>query len=112
PPHHPRPADLPDRERYQSIFARAPGAVAAPTASLHFDEQLLAALAERGVSRAQVTLHVGAGTFQPRRPQSIAAQGSHAERAWVSAATCEAIARTRARGGRVVAIGTTVMRAL
>ena len=112
PPYIRRRADHTDRERYQSIFARAPGAVAAPTASLHFDERLLAALAERGVSRAQVTLHVGAGTFQPLRTESIAAHAMHAERAWVSAATCEAIARTRAGGGRVVAVGTTVMRAL
>ena len=112
PPYIRRRADHTDRERYQSIFAREPGAVAAPTASLHFDERLLAALAERGVSRAQVTLHVGAGTFQPLRTESIAAHAMHAERARVSAATCEAIARTRARGGRVVAVGTTVMRAL
>jgi len=112
PPYIRRRADHTDRERYQSIFAREPGAVAAPTASLHFDERLLAALAERGVSRAQVTLHVGAGTFQPLRTESIAAHAMHAERVWVSAAACEAIARTRALGGRVVAVGTTVMRAL
>jgi S-adenosylmethionine:tRNA ribosyltransferase-isomerase len=112
PPYIRRRPDHTDRERYQSIFARAPGAVAAPTASLHFDEPLLAALAERGVNRAHITLHVGAGTFQPLRTESLAAHTLHAERAWVSAATCEAIARTRARGGRVVAVGTTVVRAL
>ena len=112
PPYIRRRADHTDRERYQSIFARQPGAVAAPTASLHFDEPLLAALAERGVSRAHITLHVGAGTFQPLRTESLAAHTLHAERAWVSAATCEAIARTRAGGGRVVAVGTTVVRAL
>jgi S-adenosylmethionine:tRNA ribosyltransferase-isomerase len=112
PPYIRRRPDHTDRERYQSIFARAPGAVAAPTASLHFDEPLLAALAQRGVNRAHITLHVGAGTFQPLRTESLAAHTLHAERAWVSAATCEAIARTRARGGRVIAVGTTVVRAL
>jgi len=99
PPYIHRRADHTDRERYQSIFAREPGAVAAPTASLHFDEPLLAALTERGVNRAHITLHVGAGTFQPLRTESIAAHTLHAERAWVGAA-------------RVVAVGTTVVRAL
>ncbi len=101
-----------DRERYQSVFARERGAVAAPTASLHFDAALLAALEARGVARAFVTLHVGAGTFQPVRVDDLAAHSMHAEQAVVSDATCEAVARTRARGGRVVAVGTTVMRAL
>jgi S-adenosylmethionine:tRNA ribosyltransferase-isomerase len=101
-----------DRERYQSIFARERGAVAAPTASLHFDAALSAALQARGVERAFVTLHVAAGTFQPVRVDDLAAHRMHAERAVVSRATCEAVARTRARGGRVVAIGTTVTRAL
>jgi S-adenosylmethionine:tRNA ribosyltransferase-isomerase len=105
----PAPAD---RERYQSIFARAPGAVAAPTASLHFDEALTAALDARGVRRACVTLHVGAGTFQPLRGDEVAAHVLHPERAAVGAETCAAIARTRAAGGRVVAVGTTVVRAL
>jgi S-adenosylmethionine:tRNA ribosyltransferase-isomerase len=112
PPYIRRPAAASDRERYQSLFAREPGAVAAPTASLHFDEALLAALSARGVSRALITLHVGAGTFQPVRTSSLAEHTLHAERARVSAETCEAIARTRARGGRVVAVGTTVVRAL
>jgi S-adenosylmethionine:tRNA ribosyltransferase-isomerase len=101
-----------DRERYQSIFAREAGAVAAPTASLHFDEALTAALAARGVRRACITLHVGAGTFQPLRVEDVATHVLHPERASVGAVTCEAIARTRAEGGRVVAVGTTVVRAL
>ncbi len=101
-----------DRERYQSVFAREPGAVAAPTASLHFDEALTAALAARGVRRACVTLHVGAGTFQPLRGDDVSAHVLHPERASVGAATCAAIAGTRAAGGRVVAVGTTVVRAL
>jgi S-adenosylmethionine:tRNA ribosyltransferase-isomerase len=81
-------------------------------ASLHFDEALLAALRARGVSFAQVTLHVGAGTFQPLRTADVASHTMHAERASVGEAACEAIARTRAAGGRVVAVGTTVVRAL
>ena len=105
----PRPED---RERYQSIFAREPGAVAAPTASLHFDAALLAALAARGVRHACITLHVGAGTFQPLRSDDVAAHLLHPERASVAAATCAAINATRAGGGRVVAVGTTVVRAL
>jgi S-adenosylmethionine:tRNA ribosyltransferase-isomerase len=112
PPYIHRAASEADRERYQSIFARDPGAVAAPTASLHFDEQLRAAVAARGVGCAFVTLHVGAGTFQPVRVEELAAHTMHAEYAAVSDATCAAIARTRAAGGRVVAVGTTVVRAL
>jgi S-adenosylmethionine:tRNA ribosyltransferase-isomerase len=105
----PRPED---RERYQSIFAREPGAVAAPTASLHFDAALASALSARGIRRASVTLHVGAGTFQPVRSEDVAAHELHPERASVGAAACEAIAATHAAGGRVVAVGTTVVRAL
>jgi S-adenosylmethionine:tRNA ribosyltransferase-isomerase len=105
----PRPED---RARYQSIFAREPGAVAAPTASLHFDAALASALAARGIRRASVTLHVGAGTFQPVRGEDLAAHVLHPERASVGAAACEAIAATHAAGGRVVAVGTTVVRAL
>ena len=101
-----------DRERYQSIFAREPGAVAAPTASLHFDEALTAVLEAGGVRLALVTLHVGAGTFQPLRTDELTGHVLHAERASVGTAACEAIARTRAQGGRVVAVGTTVVRAL
>jgi S-adenosylmethionine:tRNA ribosyltransferase-isomerase len=112
PPYIRRPPQPADRERYQSIFARELGAVAAPTASLHFDEALTAALSARGVDRALITLHVGAGTFQPVRSDDISDHVLHGEYASVSAATCEAIARARARGGRVVAVGTTVVRAL
>jgi S-adenosylmethionine:tRNA ribosyltransferase-isomerase len=112
PPYIHRPADASDRERYQSIFARESGAVAAPTASLHFDPPLVAQIEARGMSHAFVTLHVGAGTFQPIRTDDLDAHVMHAERVSVSAATCEAINKTRAAGGRVVAIGTTVVRAL
>jgi S-adenosylmethionine:tRNA ribosyltransferase-isomerase len=112
PPYIRRPPQPADRERYQSIFARVPGAVAAPTASLHFDAALTAALTARGIERALVTLHVGAGTFQPVRSDELSDHVLHAEYASVGAAACEAIARTRARGGRVVAVGTTVVRAL
>jgi S-adenosylmethionine:tRNA ribosyltransferase-isomerase len=112
PPYIRRAPEREDRERYQSIFAREPGAVAAPTASLHFDAALVAALEERGVGRTRVTLHVGAGTFQPLRSDDPVAQVLHAERVAVDAAACEAILRTRAAGGRVVAVGTTVVRAL
>jgi S-adenosylmethionine:tRNA ribosyltransferase-isomerase len=112
PPYIRRAPSGADRERYQSIFAERAGAVAAPTASLHFDAGLIAALEERGVQRAFVTLHVGAGTFQPVRVDDIASHVMHAEWFSVGAQTCEAIARTRAAGGRVIAVGTTVARAL
>jgi len=101
-----------DAERYQTVFAARPGAVAAPTAALHFDEALLAALAARGVRRAAVTLHVGAGTFQPVRVNDIAEHRMHSEWFEVGAETVAAIAATRAGGGRVVAVGTTTLRAL
>ncbi len=112
PPYIDRPADNADIDRYQSIFARAPGAVAAPTASLHFDTGLLARLAAAGVARAELTLHVGAGTFQPIRVSQLSEHRMHAEWALVPAATLAACRATRARGGRVVAVGTTVVRAL
>jgi S-adenosylmethionine:tRNA ribosyltransferase-isomerase len=112
PPYIRRAPGSGDRERYQSIFARAPGAVAAPTASLHFDAELIAALEARGIERTRVTLHVGAGTFQPVRVDDLEQHVLHAERATVDAEACAAIARTRARGGRIVAVGTTVVRAL
>lgn len=112
PPYIHRATDANDRERYQSIFARERGAVAAPTASLHFDSQLMREIEARGVKRAFVTLHVGAGTFQPVRTDDLQSHVMHAERVSVSAATCAAIDMTRAAGGRVVAIGTTVVRAL
>ena len=112
PPYIHRSADATDRERYQSIFAREKGAVAAPTASLHFDAPLVAKLEAMGVARAFVTLHVGAGTFQPLRADDLDAHKMHAERVSVSTATWEAIHRTRQAGGRIVAVGTTVVRAL
>ena len=101
-----------DEARYQTVFAARPGAVAAPTAALHFDEPLLRSLDARGVRRAAVTLHVGAGTFQPVRVETIADHRMHAEWFEVGAATVQAIADTRAAGGRIVAVGTTTLRAL
>ncbi len=101
-----------DAERYQTVFARAPGAVAAPTAALHFDEGVLAALAARGVHTASVTLHVGAGTFQPVKTENIADHTMHSEWYEVPEATQQAIAACKARGGQVVAVGTTTVRTL
>lgn len=101
-----------DAQRYQTVFAREPGAVAAPTASLHFDAGVLAALERRNVARAQVTLHVGAGTFQPVRDHDLSAHRMHTEWFDVPESTVKAIADTRDRGGRVVAAGTTTLRAL
>ena len=112
PPYIARAADAADRERYQSVLAARPGAVAAPTASLHFDPALLAALAARGVGRALVTLHVGAGTFQPVRVADPEQHRMHSEWYEVGAAAAAAIRATHARGGRVIAVGTTVARAL
>src|SRR5512139_241235 len=101
-----------DEARYQTVYANEPGAVAAPTAGLHFDDAMLNALRERGVRTAQVTLHVGAGTFQPVRVDHIAEHKMHSERYTIPEATADAIRKTRARGGRVVAVGTTSLRAL
>jgi len=101
-----------DEARYQTVFARVPGAVAAPTAALHFDQALLSELDARGVRRASVTLHVGAGTFQPVKTENIAEHAMHAERYDVPEATQRAIAECKARGGRVVAVGTTTVRTL
>jgi len=112
PPYIRREPDISDVSRYQSVFARRQGAVAAPTASLHFDAELLATLDARGVQRAFVTLHVGAGTFQPVRTDAVGAHVMHAEFVEVSADACAAVAGARARGARVIAIGTTVVRAL
>jgi S-adenosylmethionine:tRNA ribosyltransferase-isomerase len=112
PPYIDRAAASEDRERYQSIFAREPGAVAAPTASLHFDAALIGRLDAMGVHRAEVTLHVGAGTFQPLRVEDIAQHVMHAERYEVPQSLVDAVADCRAGGGRVVAVGTTVARAL
>jgi S-adenosylmethionine:tRNA ribosyltransferase-isomerase len=112
PPYIEREPDAADAERYQTLFARAPGAVAAPTAGLHFDDALLAAIDARGVARGQVTLHVGAGTFSPVRSEKIGEHRLHAERVEVSPALCEQVLRTRDGGGRVIAVGTTTVRAL
>jgi S-adenosylmethionine:tRNA ribosyltransferase-isomerase len=112
PPYLHRPEEAADRERYQTVYARAAGAVAAPTAGLHFDATLLEACERAGVARTHVTLHVGAGTFQPVRADDLAEHRMHAEHVEVPAAACEAVAACRARGGRVVAVGTTATRAL
>jgi S-adenosylmethionine:tRNA ribosyltransferase-isomerase len=112
PPYIHRTADAEDESRYQTVFARHPGAVAAPTAGLHFDAPLLEALAARGVESGHVTLHVGAGTFQSMRAETVSEHVMHREWLNVGAGLCEQIVRTRARGGRVVAVGTTVVRAL
>jgi len=113
PPYIERPAREPrDEERYQTVFAREPGAVAAPTAGLHLSPALLAALDARGVERAELVLHVGAGTFRPIGERELREGRLHPERYSLPAATVAAIARTRARGGRVVAVGTTVTRVL
>lgn len=101
-----------DEQRYQTVFARAPGAVAAPTAALHFDNEVLAQLEARSIRRASVTLHVGAGTFQPVKAENIADHVMHFERFEVPEATTQAITDCKARGGRVVAVGTTTVRAL
>jgi S-adenosylmethionine:tRNA ribosyltransferase-isomerase len=112
PPYIRRPGGELDRERYQTIFARREGAVAAPTAGLHFDDALLGRLRAAGVESAAVTLHVGAGTFQPVRTEELADHVMHTEWMEVGAEACRRIEATRARGGRVVAVGTTVARAL
>ncbi|WP_332775647.1 tRNA preQ1(34) S-adenosylmethionine ribosyltransferase-isomerase QueA [Polaromonas sp.] len=101
-----------DARRYQTVFAKYPGAVAAPTAALHFDEAMLAQLEARGVQRANVTLHVGAGTFQPVKAENLADHVMHFERFEVPAATQQAVVDCKARGARVVAVGTTTVRAL
>jgi S-adenosylmethionine:tRNA ribosyltransferase-isomerase len=112
PPYIERPDEERDRARYQTVFARAPGAVAAPTAGLHFDEALFGALEANGIGHCFVTLHVGAGTFQPIRTEAVEQHRMHAERCTVTAAACERIDAARRAGGRIVAVGTTVVRAL
>ncbi len=112
PPYIVRAADSDDASRYQTVYARDPGAVAAPTAGLHFDETMLAALAVRGVRHAFVTLHVGAGTFQPVQTDDLATHRMHGEWYRIPQETADAVAETRARGGRVLAVGTTTLRAL
>jgi len=101
-----------DEARYQTVYANEPGAVAAPTAGLHFDGAMLGALREQGIRTAQVTLHVGAGTFQPVRVETLAEHKMHSERYTIPQATADAIGETRSRNGRVVAVGTTSLRAL
>jgi S-adenosylmethionine:tRNA ribosyltransferase-isomerase len=112
PPYITRPDAREDRERYQTVFAQTPGAVAAPTAGLHFDTAMLVRLDQMGVERAFVTLHVGAGTFQPMRVDDIAQHRMHAEWLTLSADTAERINTAKAQGRRVIAVGTTVVRAL
>jgi S-adenosylmethionine:tRNA ribosyltransferase-isomerase len=112
PPYIEHPADGADETRYQTVYAREPGAVAAPTAGLHFDEAMLATLRAQGINTAFLTLHVGAGTYQPVRVEKIAEHRMHSERFAISQATTDAIAATRAAGGRIIAVGTTSLRAL
>lgn len=112
PPYITHTDEADDERRYQTVFARVPGAVAAPTAALHFDEAVLAALDARGVRRASVTLHVGAGTFAPMKAGRIEDHVMHHERYAIPPETLQAMADCRARGGRVVAVGTTTVRTL
>ncbi len=112
PPYIARDADADDVARYQTVFAAQPGSAAAPTAGLHLTPEVIGALADRGVDFATVTLHVGLGTFRPLRPEELAARRLHAEPWSVPEATASAIAAARARGGRVVAVGTTTVRTL
>lgn len=112
PPYIDREDELDDRERYQTVYARREGAVAAPTAGLHFDESLMAALRERGVEMGYVTLHVGAGTFQPVRVDDIREHHMHSEWLEVDETLCRQVEATRARGRRVIAVGTTSVRCL
>jgi S-adenosylmethionine:tRNA ribosyltransferase-isomerase len=112
PPYLERAAEESDTNRYQTVYARDPGAVAAPTAGLHFDEEMLDETRAIGVRHAYVTLHVGAGTFQALRQDQVAANRLHSEQAELNQSVCDAVAETRARGGRVVAVGTTSVRAL
>lgn len=112
PPYIEHPAEGADETRYQTVYAREPGAVAAPTAGLHFDEAMLDTLRSQGVGTAFVTLHVGAGTYRPVRVEKIADHRMHSERYVVPPETAAAIAATRAAGGRVIAVGTTSLRTL
>ncbi|MCD6439511.1 MAG: tRNA preQ1(34) S-adenosylmethionine ribosyltransferase-isomerase QueA [Halomonas sp.] len=112
PPYITRDDELSDRERYQTVYARRDGAVAAPTAGLHFDQPLLDALAEKGVNSAFVTLHVGAGTFQPVRVDNILEHHMHSEWIEVSETACQQVRDTQAAGKRVIAVGTTSVRCL
>lgn len=112
PPYISHSADSMDEERYQTVYAREPGAVAAPTAGLHFDTEMLELLQQRGIRIAYVTLHVGAGTFQPVRADNIAEHKMHSELYLVPEQTVDLIRQTRQQGGKITAVGTTVLRAL
>lgn len=112
PPYITREDEISDRERYQTVYAQHPGAVAAPTAGLHFDEQLLQALLAKGVKFAYVTLHVGAGTFQPVKVEDVTSHVMHSEYLEVDQDVVDAVAATKAQGGRVIAVGTTSVRSL
>jgi S-adenosylmethionine:tRNA ribosyltransferase-isomerase len=112
PPYIDRPDNEADRERYQTVYGEKPGAVAAPTAGLHFDDKLMAALKDKGVQMAFVTLHVGAGTFQPVRVESVDEHIMHSEYIEVPQDVVDAVASTKAKGGRVIAVGTTSVRSL
>ena len=112
PPYIERPDRATDRERYQTVYAECEGAVAAPTAGLHFTDQLLEEIAARGIRSTCVTLHVGAGTFQPVRVDDVREHVMHAEFVQVDEAVCEAVSETRGQGGRVIAVGTTAVRSL
>jgi len=112
PPYITRTDDELDLQRYQTVYAKRPGAVAAPTAGLHFDDRMLGRLAARGIDSARITLHVGAGTFQPVRAERLEEHVMHAEYIEVGEAVCEKVKAVREGGGRVVAVGTTSVRAL
>ncbi|MDH3354988.1 MAG: tRNA preQ1(34) S-adenosylmethionine ribosyltransferase-isomerase QueA [Chromatiales bacterium] len=112
PPYIERADGEDDLDRYQTVYAREEGAVAAPTAGLHFSDEMLQRLADKGIRQEFITLHVGAGTFQPVRVESIAEHVMHSERIEVPQAICDAVAETKAEGGRVIAVGTTVVRSL
>ena len=112
PPYIDREVAQSDADRYQTVYAEELGAVAAPTAGLHFDQAMLDKLSELGLETAQITLHVGAGTFQPVRVDDIQTHQMHSERIEVTEQVCEQVKRTKARGGRVIAVGTTSVRAL
>lgn len=112
PPYIDRPDTKDDQTRYQTIYHKTPGSVAAPTAGLHFDQRLLESLSSKNIEMAFITLHVGAGTFQPVRTEDITQHQLHYEWVEVSETVCEKIAQTKARGGRVIAVGTTAVRGL
>ncbi len=112
PPYIERDADKFDDTRYQTVYAKVPGAVAAPTAGLHFDQPLIDRLRDKGVKTAHLTLHVGAGTFQPVRTENLSDHQMHAERYTISQATVKSVQETRAAGGNIIAVGTTSLRAL